>query len=51
MAICRLRVQGIRNLRGVDVELSRINVFFGANGSGKTSLLEAAYLEIGRAHV
>lgn len=44
MTICRLRVQGIRNLRGIDVELARINVFFGANGSGKTSLLESAYL-------
>ena len=44
MAICRLRVQGIRNLRDVDIEPLRMNVFYGANGSGKTSLLEAAYI-------
>ena len=44
MSIRRLRVQNIRNLHDVDVELARVNVFFGANGSGKTSLLEAVYV-------
>ena len=44
MSIRRLRVQGIRNLQDVDLELASVNVFFGANGSGKTSLLEAVYV-------
>jgi DNA replication and repair protein RecF len=44
MSIRRLRVQGIRNLHDVDIHLSRVNVFFGVNGSGKTSLLEAVYV-------
>jgi DNA replication and repair protein RecF len=44
MSIRRLRVQGIRNLHDVDLDLGRVNVFFGANGSGKTSLLEAVYV-------
>jgi DNA replication and repair protein RecF len=44
MSIRRLRVQGIRNLLDVDVELARVNVLFGANGSGKTSLLESVYV-------
>ncbi len=44
MSIRRLRVQELRNLHDVDIELGRVNVFFGANGSGKTSLLESVYV-------
>ncbi len=45
MYLTRLEVVGLRNL--VDARLTPcagINVFCGANGSGKTSLLEAIYL-------
>jgi len=45
MQIRRLQVQNVRNLEQVSLPaLQRINVFFGANGSGKTSLLEAVHL-------
>lgn len=44
MSIRRLRVQHLRNLLDVDIELGRVNLFFGLNGSGKTSLLEAVYV-------
>lgn len=45
MRVDQLRVQGLRCLTDVTVELSSgINVFVGANGAGKTSLLEAVFL-------
>ena len=40
-----VEVQGVRNLSGVKVSLSSgATGLFGANGSGKTSFLEAIYL-------
>lgn len=40
-----MRIQGLRCLSDVAVELAEgIHVFVGANGAGKTSVLEAAYL-------
>jgi predicted ATPase len=36
----RLHVQGFKRLINVDLELRPLNVLIGANGSGKTSLLE-----------
>lgn len=45
MAIQRLEVTGLRNLRHVRLEgFGRVNIISGPNGSGKTSLLEAVYL-------
>lgn len=44
MPLSRLTITDFRNLNYVDIELGdRLNVFFGPNGSGKTSLLEAIY--------
>lgn len=43
--IVRLRIDGLRCLSNVDITLHPgINLFVGANGAGKTSLLEAAFL-------
>jgi predicted ATPase len=40
--LTRLTVQGFKSLRDVkDIELGVVNVFIGANGSGKSNLLEA----------
>ena len=36
----RIRVQGFRRLHDVDLRLKSLNVMIGANGSGKTSLLD-----------
>jgi len=45
MFIRQLQVTALRNLSAVTVSPSpQINIFFGANGSGKTSLLEAIHL-------
>lgn len=45
MRLLRLRVHGVRCLREVDLELDAgINVLVGANGAGKTSVLEATYV-------
>lgn len=45
MRIERLRILGLRCLKNAELDLSPyINVFVGANGAGKTSVLEAAYL-------
>ncbi len=45
MTIKRLTIQNLRNLQAVELALSpRINLFYGANGAGKTSLLEAVHL-------
>lgn len=40
----RLQVRGYKSLVDVDVELGPLTVFVGANGSGKTSVLEAINL-------
>jgi DNA replication and repair protein RecF len=45
MLIRRLDIRNIRNLREVRLdELSNINLLYGLNGSGKTSVLESIYL-------
>jgi energy-coupling factor transporter ATP-binding protein EcfA2 len=37
----KLNVKGFKSLESVEVELGQVNVFIGANGSGKSNLLEA----------
>ena len=45
MRVSQLRVQGLRCLADVSLEVGPdVNVFVGANGAGKTSLLEAVFL-------
>ncbi len=45
MAIDQLRIHHLRNLSGVDLSsLGAVNIFYGENGSGKTSVLEAVYV-------
>ncbi len=39
--ITQLNIRGFKSLADVDVELGQVNVFIGANGSGKTNFLEA----------
>jgi recombinational DNA repair ATPase RecF len=40
--LARLSVEGFKSLLTIsDLELGRVNVFIGANGSGKTGLLES----------
>lgn len=39
--ITSFRVEGFKSLQEADIELGRVNVFIGANGSGKSNLLEA----------
>jgi len=39
--ITRLQVRGFKSLLDIDVEFGPLTVFVGANGSGKTSVLEA----------
>ena len=40
----RLNVAGVRNLQACTLSFSRLNLFYGLNGSGKSSLLEAVHL-------
>lgn len=45
MRLEQLRIRGLRCLADVDISLdSAVNLFVGANGAGKTSVLEAAFL-------
>jgi len=45
MYITRLNIERVRNLKAVALqELQPFNVFYGQNGSGKTSILEAIHL-------
>ena len=40
----RLQVSHLRNLQQVNMKMAQCNVIIGANGSGKTSLLESIFL-------
>ncbi len=45
MSLTRLNINHVRNLKQVRLQsLAQVNVFFGPNGSGKTSVLEAVHL-------
>jgi DNA replication and repair protein RecF len=45
MSLARLEITAVRNLRAVSLPaLEQTNVFFGDNGSGKTSILESIFL-------
>lgn len=45
MSLLDLKVRNVRNLREVDINpSSHINILYGPNASGKTSLLESIYL-------
>ena len=45
MPIRQLKVSGVRNLQPLDLDLHPgVNFIYGANGSGKTSVLEAINL-------
>ena len=44
MAISRLRISHLRNILSAELTPSRLNLLFGANASGKTSILESVYL-------
>lgn len=45
MSVCQLNIHSLRNIHQAKLTLHpSFNVFHGANGSGKTSLLEAIYL-------
>jgi len=39
--ITRVAVESFKSLESLDIELGQVNVFVGANGSGKSNLLEA----------
>jgi ABC-type branched-subunit amino acid transport system ATPase component len=47
--IHKVHIQNFKCLRDVSVELERFTVFVGANGSGKTSVLEATHSAVGAA--
>lgn len=45
MSLIRLQINRVRNLCQVQLQdLEQVNVFYGSNGSGKTSVLEAIHL-------
>jgi len=45
MHLTELRIQNLRNIEAEQLDLAPgLNLFLGANGAGKTSILEAAYL-------
>ena len=45
MSLLELEVNGLRNLGNVRISPGpKINIFYGANGAGKTSILEAIYM-------
>jgi len=43
MYLNKLRLKNFRNLYPVELRFSKVNIFLGDNGAGKTSILEAIY--------
>ncbi|MBU0566675.1 DNA replication/repair protein RecF [bacterium] len=43
MYLNKLRLKNFRNLSPIELRFSKINIFLGDNGAGKTSILEAIY--------
>ena len=44
MLVKQLKITGFRNINAVQLDTSKsVNVFYGANGSGKTSVLESLF--------
>ncbi len=41
MIITKVSVQGFKSIESVELDLGHVNVFIGANGSGKSNLLES----------
>ncbi|MFN3763867.1 MAG: AAA family ATPase, partial [Anaerolineae bacterium] len=39
--IRKIRIQGFKSILDAELEIGQVNVFIGANGSGKSNLLEA----------
>ena len=55
-----ITIKNFKSITAADLPLGNVNVFIGANGSGKSNILEAVgmvaaeracQIEIGRAHV
>lgn len=45
MRLTRLHIENLRNIARLDIDLApSLNVFIGANGAGKSSILEAAFV-------
>ncbi|MDE1961164.1 MAG: AAA family ATPase, partial [Xanthomonadaceae bacterium] len=45
MQLTRLHIENLRNIAALELALAPgLNVFIGANGAGKSSILEAAFL-------
>ncbi len=44
MALDSLYIQGLRNLKPLELNPAPFNILYGYNGSGKTSILEAIYM-------
>jgi len=52
MTLSKLEIVQFRNLQSVSISLHPcVNVFYGANGSGKTSILEAIFFSVEAAHL
>ncbi len=47
--ITSVKIRNFKNLRDQQIDLERLTVFVGANGSGKTSVLEALHLAVNAA--
>lgn len=48
MYVCRLKIEGFRGIKSADVRLSHHSVLVGANNAGKTSIIDALNLVLGR---
>jgi AAA15 family ATPase/GTPase len=42
--IKNIKIENFKSIQSLDLDLGRLNVFIGANGSGKTNILEAICL-------
>ena len=44
MELIKLKVEGFKKIQSIELDLSDVNILVGANGSGKSSVIQSTHL-------